>query len=99
MKMLAMPTTSRASPLPQFFAVFAELVYTMEPVGAGLARDSGGSANEDVGCAGVIASKPAPTVFRGVLKTGHKKGAPKDAKRFTSYQRSKELLKVNLHKP
>ena len=24
-----------------------------------------------------------------------KKGAPKDAKRFTSYQRSQELLKVN----
>jgi hypothetical protein len=30
-------------------------------VGAGLARDSGGSANEDVGCAGVIASRLAPT--------------------------------------
>jgi hypothetical protein len=26
-----------------------------------------------------------------------KKGAPKDAKGFTSYQRSKELLKVNVH--
>ena len=79
--------------------MFAELVYATEPVGAGLARDSGGSANEDVGCAGDIASRLAPTVFRRVLKTGHKKGAPKGAKRFTSYQRSKELLKVNLHKP
>ncbi|MGX0891318.1 hypothetical protein AB7M22_003326 [Pseudomonas sp. ADAK2 TE3594] len=56
--------------------MFAKFVYTTEPVGAGLARDSGGSANEDIGCAGIIASKPAPTVFRDVLKTGHKKRRP-----------------------
>lgn len=31
-------------------------------------------------------------------KSGRKKGVPKDAKKFTSYQRSKELLKVNMHK-
>jgi hypothetical protein len=42
--------------------MFAELVYTTEPVGAGLARDSGGSVHKDVGCAGIIASKPAPTM-------------------------------------
>jgi len=35
------------------------------PVGAQLARDSGGSVNEDVGCAGLIASKLAPTGFCG----------------------------------
>ncbi len=39
-KMLAVPTPSRASPLPQFSAMLAELVYTTEPVGAGLARVS-----------------------------------------------------------
>ncbi len=33
------------------------------PVGAELARDSGGSAGEDVGWAAVIASKPAATGF------------------------------------
>ncbi|KAB0524540.1 hypothetical protein F7R20_17585 [Pseudomonas brassicacearum subsp. brassicacearum] len=31
-------------------------------VGAKLARDSGGSASGDVGCAAAIASKPAPTL-------------------------------------
>ncbi len=31
----------------------------------------------------------------GPAKSGPKKGAPKDAKKFTSFQRSKELLKVN----
>ncbi len=37
--------------------------------------------------------------LRLVQFSGAKKSAPKDAKRFTSYQRSKELLKVNLHLP
>lgn len=33
-------------------------------------------------------------------KSGRKKkGAPKDAKKFTSYQRSQELLKVNAYNP
>ncbi|MVW85709.1 hypothetical protein EI969_07085 [Pseudomonas sp. PB101] len=36
--------------------------------GSGLARDSGGSVNINAGCAGLIASKLAPTGFSGVLK-------------------------------
>src|SRR3546814_2807373 len=35
-----------------------------KPVGAKLARDSGGSACRDVECVSVIASRLAPTVFR-----------------------------------
>ena len=33
-----------------------------QPVGAKLARDSGGSVGLDVGCAGLFAGKPAPTL-------------------------------------
>jgi hypothetical protein len=96
---------------------------------AGLARDSGGSVDDDVGWAGLFASWLTPTLFQGCqqslrtprnlwepglpamavgqskkmlnepTKPGTKKGAQKDAKKFTSYQRSQELLKVNAYNP
>ena len=37
---------------PQYCAVPVDVVYTTKPVGAGLARDSGVSVNEDAGWAG-----------------------------------------------
>ncbi|POA47677.1 hypothetical protein C1893_14605 [Pseudomonas sp. MPR-ANC1] len=36
--------------------------------GSGLARDGGVSGNDNVGCAGLIAGKPAPTGFYGVTE-------------------------------
>ncbi len=44
-------------------SVGKELVFgTVSSVGAKLARDGGGSAGLDVGCAGLFAGKPAPTL-------------------------------------
>ncbi|MCG6577658.1 hypothetical protein EGM97_23490 [Pseudomonas sp. AF32] len=37
------------------------------PCGSGLARESGGSVNEDAGWKIAFASKPAPTVDRGAV--------------------------------
>ncbi|NTZ94193.1 hypothetical protein FCH79_02510 [Pseudomonas koreensis] len=39
------------------------------PCGSWLASDSGGSVDNDVDCADVIAGKPAPTGFVGVAQT------------------------------
>ena len=59
--MLAVPAPSRASPLPQWFWVFADSGYTHSTCGSWLASDGGGPGTVDVGCAGPIAGKPAPT--------------------------------------
>ncbi|KAB0523695.1 hypothetical protein F7R20_21230 [Pseudomonas brassicacearum subsp. brassicacearum] len=62
--MLAEPTPSRASPLPQVFCVVCRCCeHPPTPCGSGLARESGGSVCSDVGCADAFASKPAPTGF------------------------------------
>ena len=66
--MLNEPASSRASPLPQWFWVFANFAYTHQTCGSGLARDGGVSGNIDFDCAGLIAGKPAPTVVLGVRK-------------------------------
>ena len=65
--MLDVPASSRASPLPQGFSVDTVIVYDGgKKCGSGgaairLARDGGVSGNSDVGCAGLIASRLAPT--------------------------------------
>ncbi len=60
---LDMPASSRASPLPHWIVSGQETcVWHSSLCGSELARDSGGSVCLDVGCAGVIASKPAPTL-------------------------------------
>ncbi len=66
-RMLDVQASSRASSLPQDFALYWMLCTPQTPCGSEPARDSGGSVQEDVGCAGVIASKLAPTGFCVVL--------------------------------
>ncbi|SFW83382.1 hypothetical protein SAMN03159439_05534 [Pseudomonas sp. NFACC04-2] len=64
---LDVPPSSRASPLPHWFWGGAQNLHPPQlPCGSGLARDSGGSAGRDVGCAAVFAGKPAPTLVWGV---------------------------------
>jgi len=63
--MLAVPTSSRASPLSQWFWVFAHFGYNHSTCGSWLASDSGMSGTIEVGFAGPIAGKPAPTVVPG----------------------------------
>ena len=61
--MMDVPPSSRASPLPHRFLVVDKIsVHRRSLWGAKLARDSGGSACIDVGCAGLFAGKPAPTL-------------------------------------
>ena len=61
--MMDVPPSSRASPLPHRFLVVDKIsVHRRSLLGAKLARDSGGSACIDVGCAGLFAGKPAPTL-------------------------------------
>ncbi len=60
-KMLDLMASSRASPLPQGKGLTAKFAADRDFCGSGLARDGGGSANEDVGSDGLIAGKPAPT--------------------------------------
>ncbi|WP_338801614.1 hypothetical protein V9L13_04390 [Pseudomonas sp. RSB 5.4] len=62
-KTLDVPTPSLASQLPQVFAVCTDPLIDTIHCGSGLARESAGSVNEDVGCTNVIAGKPAPTGF------------------------------------
>ncbi|OXR30077.1 hypothetical protein PSJE_25275 [Pseudomonas jessenii] len=60
-----MPASSRASSLPQGWWPTAGLAFTEDQnCGSELARDSGGSASISVECAGLFASKLAPTVSR-----------------------------------
>ncbi len=61
--MLAEPTPSRASPLPQVFCVvWGCCEHPPAPCGSEPARESGGSVCCDVGCADAFASKLAPTM-------------------------------------
>jgi len=60
--------SSRAGSLPHFFGVALRFVYPRIPCGSGLARDGGVSGNKGVGCAGLIASRLAPTVVPGCHK-------------------------------
>ncbi|CAI8754550.1 hypothetical protein EMIT0P176_180057 [Pseudomonas sp. IT-P176] len=65
--MLAVPTSSRASPLPQWFWVFAHFGYNHSTCGSWLASDSGMSGTIDVELTGLIASRLAAlTVVLGV---------------------------------
>jgi hypothetical protein len=61
--MLNMPASSPASQLPQFLWCTCYLRTTQSPCRSWLASDDGVSGDIDVGCAGLIAGKPAPTVF------------------------------------
>ncbi|AHL32001.1 hypothetical protein CD58_03395 [Pseudomonas brassicacearum] len=47
----------------RFFVSYAEVVTPTIPCGSGLARESGGSVCDDIGCADTFASKLAPTGF------------------------------------
>ncbi|KAE9646216.1 hypothetical protein EJA70_08420 [Pseudomonas sp. PB103] len=51
-----------------------------EPCGSWLASDSGGSVGINVGCAGLIAGKPAPTGF--VFANLSDRGKPRSRARF-----------------
>ncbi|OCW30190.1 hypothetical protein BBG20_01390 [Pseudomonas aylmerensis] len=63
MEVLADPPLSQASQLPQLIFSGANFFGTIQiTVGAGLARDGGGSVDEGVGWATAFAGKPAPTV-------------------------------------
>ncbi len=68
-KMLDAPTPSLASKLPQVFAVYTDPLIDTIHCGSGLARESAGSVNKDVGCTNAIAGKPAPTSFCGVHRS------------------------------
>ncbi|SFG95464.1 hypothetical protein SAMN03159297_02209 [Pseudomonas sp. NFACC45] len=64
--MLNVPPSSRAGSLPQFFPGWLQDWQSPQiPCGSEPARESGVSVCGDVECAAVIASKPAPTLFRG----------------------------------
>ncbi|BBP62152.1 hypothetical protein PHLH4_57420 [Pseudomonas sp. St316] len=77
MKMLAVPPSSRASSLPQFFrGVHKHHSHPASLVGAELARDGDGSVDEGVGCAAIIASKLAPTVFSGCSQASQSPSIP-----------------------
>ena len=56
------PASSQASQLPQGFVSFTRSISDHGHCGSGLARDSGGSVTRDVGCSGLFAGKPAPSV-------------------------------------
>jgi hypothetical protein len=62
MEMLAVPASSLASQRLQFVGCCREWRLAVIPCRSRLAGDGGGSGEEDVGCAGLIAGKPAPTV-------------------------------------
>ncbi|RBB97007.1 hypothetical protein C3E97_029390 [Pseudomonas sp. MWU12-2115] len=68
-KMLDVPTPSLAGQLPQVFAVYTDPLINTIHCGSGLARESAGSVNEDVGCTNAIAGRPAPTGFCGVHRS------------------------------
>jgi len=66
--MLDLPAPSRASPLPQVQWLYAKSANYSNHCGSGLARESGVSGEVDAGCAGLIASKLAPTGLVAVRK-------------------------------
>jgi len=67
--MLNVPPSSRASFAPtQVFGRLQDLCPPPSPVGAELARDSGGPACINAECTAVFASKPAPTQVFGRLQ-------------------------------
>jgi hypothetical protein len=68
MMMLSVPASSRASSLPQVQWLYAKSAIYPNHCGSELARDGGVSGNEDVECAGLIASKLAPTGSVAVRK-------------------------------
>ncbi len=59
--MLDVPALSRASSLPQVSVTPTNACHTTKQGGSELARDGGVSAGINAGCAGLIASKLAPT--------------------------------------
>ena len=63
----AMPTPSRASPLPQVSWLYSVSPFTAEPCGSWLASESGVSANRYTCYADAFAGKPAPTGILAVL--------------------------------
>ena len=62
-RMLDVPASSRASPLPQGLRMYAVSAGGQSHCGSWLASDGVVSVGEDVGRAGLIAGKPAPTGF------------------------------------
>src|SRR5690349_6312776 len=63
--LLDLPDSSRASPLPQGLWPAVGLAFTEDQnCGSGLAREGGGSVDISVGCAGLFASRLAPTMDR-----------------------------------
>jgi hypothetical protein len=68
-KILDVPPSSRASPLPQGFCGTTKSLVNTEHCGSELARESGGSAGKDVGCTAVFAGKPAATGFGCTTKS------------------------------
>jgi len=59
--MLNVPAPSRASPLPRVTGRFRDLRLTAIPCGSEPAREGGVSGDMDVKCAGLFASRLAPT--------------------------------------
>jgi hypothetical protein len=62
MEMLAVPASSLASQLLQIVGCCREWRLAVNPCRSRLAGDGGVSGDGDVGCAGLFAGKPAPTV-------------------------------------
>jgi hypothetical protein len=67
MKRLAVLAQSLASQFSQGFLVCLRLLAIHKTCGSWLASDGGGSVDGDVGWAGPIAGKPAPTGVCGVI--------------------------------
>ncbi len=68
MWMLDVPASSRASSLPQVQWLYAKSANYPNHRGSELARDGGVSGDVDAGCAGLIASKLAPTGSMAIRK-------------------------------
>ncbi|MNL15807.1 hypothetical protein D3C87_1368180 [compost metagenome] len=66
--MLDVLASSRASPLPQVQWLYAKSANYPNHCGSGLAREGGVSGNVDAGCAGLFASRLAPTGSVAVCK-------------------------------
>jgi hypothetical protein len=65
MEMLAVPASSLASQLLQVYGALAEFAPGLILCRSRLAGEGGGAGDGDVGCAGLIAGKPAPTGLLG----------------------------------
>ena len=69
--LLDVPASSRASPLPQGLWPAVGLAFTEDQnCGSEPARESGGSVDISVGCAGLFASRLAPTGIVASLGIG-----------------------------